>query len=182
MAKTKAKAAPRAKLPVLTEEQIRLGSMYYALSNLGMEDYAKGAKSAEDLRRAYSRADRDCAEASPDGAEPERKAWEKSIRRHDRYCLEKLPKECPYLFELSEAEIEKLSKALNRTWEAIASDYLALGKGKPIPRKEMLGATADYIHMYGKDPEATALLHKPGVYAMAEKAIAKIFPFERYGL
>jgi hypothetical protein len=82
---------------------------------------------------------------------------------------------------LTDEEIAKLSKALNRTWEAIAYDVMQMTK-KPLRQSEMLDATGDYIDMYGKDKEATELLYKPGVYAAARKAIKRLFPYERYSL
>jgi len=94
MATKKSKPAP------LTDEQIRLGSMYFAIENLGCDRYLKTVKTKDELLQFFGEVDQEIAETSREGAEPERKMWEKMLRsRKDGGKLaEDLRKDAPFLF------------------------------------------------------------------------------------
>jgi hypothetical protein len=89
----------------LTDEQIRLGSMYLAMSNLGMDGLnGRRVSTKQELRFAYGRCDQACAEGQGDyegsGAEPERKSFEKELRskKKSAYWIGELMKEVPFIF------------------------------------------------------------------------------------
>lgn len=60
--------------------------------------------------------------------------------------------------EISEEMNKRVVAAINRTWDAIASDYLELCEDGSCDREEMLEGVmdADRMDQYGSDKEATS--------------------------
>lgn len=83
---------------------------------------------------------------------------------------------------LTDAEIEIAAAALNRTWETVAHDTLALGEGKPLKRKDMVGVTIDYVEMYGSlTALGKVLFRRNDIYLALLAVLPKLFPFKTYG-
>lgn len=96
-----------AKAKKLSEEGIRLASMYFACQNLGLDRLlGKRPTTPDEIRRGYRMADQACAEGTGDtegpGAEPERKSFEKDLRSKAKQgCwLAQLAKEVSFIFEV----------------------------------------------------------------------------------
>lgn len=80
----------------LTPDQIKYGSMYIAASNLGQD--MQNVKSTQDIHRQWYHVMQIHGEEEID-VEPERKDWEKQLKRGDSYAVGVIQKELPFLFE-----------------------------------------------------------------------------------
>ena len=92
-------------------------------------------------------------------------------------------KKKPAFVPLTDAEVELAARALNRVWQSIAYDTLALVKSGYIKREEMIDATLDYVDNYGNlDEVGEALFARKDIYPALEAVLPRLFPFGTYGL
>jgi len=75
----------------------------------------------------------------------------------------------------------RVVKALNRTWEAIASDWMELCDSDTIKRNEIFEAVvdADRMRTYGGDSEAVEYFYNLKQKAQ-KKVFNKAFPYKQY--
>jgi hypothetical protein len=81
---------------------------------------------------------------------------------------------------------KRLQRAINNTWQAIATDYLEMCEGNQCDREEMIEAVfdANHIETYGGDEE----IAKYGIWLCRFQMIhftlflATYFPCKTYGL
>jgi hypothetical protein len=75
---------------------------------------------------------------------------------------------------------ERITRAANRTWQAIGSDILVAVETDSVTQEEVIEAVMDYIHDYGGDEEAIAEFNKLSFEDKTE-ILRKAFPMPRYG-
>jgi glycerol-3-phosphate O-acyltransferase len=75
---------------------------------------------------------------------------------------------------------ERITRAANRTWQAIGSDILVASEVDSITRDEVVEAVMDYLQDYGRDTEAVAEFNKLS-FEDKTAMLRKAFPLDRYG-
>ncbi len=79
----------------LNPKQIELGAMYLATSNLG---FPTKTKSENDVKNAWIKCKRDHASAGIDVSR-ELRDWQKQLKKGDKYSVEKVLNDLPWLAE-----------------------------------------------------------------------------------
>ena len=74
----------------------------------------------------------------------------------------------------------RITRAANRTWQAIGSDILVSVETDSVTQEEVIEAVVDYIHDYGGDKEAIAEFNQLSFEDKTEM-LRKAFPLARYG-
>ena len=75
---------------------------------------------------------------------------------------------------------ERITRAANRTWQAIGSDILVAAEADSMTQEEVIEAVLDYIHDYGGDEEAIAEFNQLSFEDKTEM-LRKALPLARYG-
>ncbi len=81
----------------LTAEQIRIGSIYLAMSNLGFD--CSRIKDKETFNKTFQDFNNRWANELPDGGDEEFQDWKEALERGHDYSIETIKEELPWLFE-----------------------------------------------------------------------------------
>jgi hypothetical protein len=75
---------------------------------------------------------------------------------------------------------KRVTRAANRTWQAIGSDILVEAAVDSITREEVVEAVVDYISDFGQDKEAVAEFERLG-FEQKQAMLLEAFPLAHYG-